>query len=65
MERAFAIDLSQVRVRETDSAAMGAGAYVQGNEIHFAPTTYDPTILGHELAHVVQQRAGRASGPEG
>ena len=38
---------------------------VQGNNVHFAPGQYSPEsgsgqkLLGHELAHVVQQRQGR------
>jgi hypothetical protein len=45
--------------------ALGAIAYTQGNDIHFAPGAYNPgtgagkQLLGHELAHVVQQRQGR------
>jgi hypothetical protein len=45
--------------------ALGAIAYTQGNDIHFAPGAYKPgtsagkQLLGHELAHVVQQREGR------
>src|SRR5207244_7839263 len=44
--------------------ALGAVAYTQGSDLHFAPGTYQPEtaggqqLLGHELAHVVQQRAG-------
>jgi len=44
---------------------LGALAYAQGNEVHFAPGQFKPDnqagqeLIGHELAHVVQQRAGR------
>ncbi len=44
---------------------MGALAYTQGNNVHFAPGQYNPSsqkgqeLLGHELTHVVQQREGR------
>jgi hypothetical protein len=50
---------------------MGAEAYAQGNELHFAPGKYDPDstagreLIGHELAHVVQQRQGRVDAPQG
>jgi len=44
---------------------MGAVAYAQSNDLHFAPGKYDPDspqgqkLIGHELAHVVQQSQGR------
>jgi hypothetical protein len=44
---------------------MGALAYTQGNDVHFAPGQYNPEsskgqeLIGHELTHVVQQRQGR------
>ncbi|HEX3474979.1 MAG TPA: DUF4157 domain-containing protein [Kofleriaceae bacterium] len=66
MERAFQADFSAVRVHEGEhAAALGARAYTQGNDIHFAPGQYQPhseagqALLGHELAHVVQQSQGR------
>lgn len=69
MERAFGADFSEVRIHEADSAAtaVGAKAFTQGSEIHFAPGEYDPgstlglELLGHELAHVVQQAQGRVA----
>jgi hypothetical protein len=70
MEQSFGADLSGVRVHEGGAAgAMGAQALATGNDIHFAPGKYDPNspqgqeLLGHELAHVVQQRAGRVKAP--
>lgn len=70
METAFATDFSAVRVHEGPQAsAMGALAYAQGADIHFAPGQYDPEsvrgqeLLGHELAHVVQQSRGRVAAP--
>ena len=72
MERAFGADFSAVRIHEGPQAeAMGALAYTQGDDIHFAPGRYDPVgpagqeLLGHELAHVVQQREGRVAQPQG
>ena len=66
MERAFGADFSAVRIHQGDrAAAIGALAYTQGTDIHFAPGRYDPSstagqeLLGHELAHVVQQSSGR------
>jgi hypothetical protein len=69
MERAFGADFSEVRIHEADAAAtaVGAKAFTQGSEIHFAPGEYDPgstlglELLGHELAHVVQQAQGRVA----
>lgn len=63
MEALFAADLSSVRVYQGHQAThVGAVAFAQGEHIHFAPGRYDPTsaagqqLLGHELAHVIQQR---------
>jgi hypothetical protein len=68
MESSFGSDFSQVRVHEDDRASqVGAQAYTQGNNIHFAPGQYSPgsetgqQLIGHELTHVVQQRAGRVT----
>lgn len=62
MEDAFGTNFSAVRIYEgARSKALGAQAYTQGNEIHFAPGEYQPhtksgqTLLGHELAHIVHQ----------
>lgn len=71
MERAFQTDFSTVRVHEGEHATqLGAAAFTQGENVHFAPGRFAPEsslgrqLLGHELAHVVQQRAGmvRATG---
>jgi hypothetical protein len=66
MEGSFGTDFSSVRIHEGPrSQALGARAYTQGNQLHFAPGEYQPgsesgqALLGHELAHVVQQRQGR------
>lgn len=66
MEGAFGADFSSVRVHESPhAAAMGALAFTQGTDIHFAPGQYAPgsqrgqELLGHELTHVVQQSQGR------
>lgn len=66
MEAAFGVDFSSVRIHEGPHAeAVGALAYTQGTNIHFAPGQYQPTsqrgqeLLGHELTHVVQQSQGR------
>lgn len=67
MEHAFGADFSDVAIHTESTRASNAGAlaYTQGTDIHFAPGQYDPysskgqQMLGHELTHVVQQKAGR------
>ncbi len=69
MEGAFGAGFSDVRVHPGSSraTALGAAAYTQGSDIHVAPGALlgagDDAGTGscsrHELAHVVQQRAGR------
>ncbi|MBL6449394.1 DUF4157 domain-containing protein [Fulvivirga sp. 29W222] len=67
MEGAFGASFEDVKVHSNSSQAkqIGALAYAQGNDIHFAPGQYNPhsvkgqELIGHELAHVVQQRQGR------
>jgi Domain of unknown function (DUF4157) len=55
----------------SEAASIGAIAFTWGSDIHFAPGQYNPHtphgqfLLGHELTHVVQQRAGRVSNPFG
>ena len=73
MERSFGgADFSGVSVHQDGRAdAMGAMAYAQGEHLHFGAGRYEPSshagqaLIGHELAHVVQQREGRASVPQG
>jgi hypothetical protein len=67
MENSFNSDFSDVKVHANSSKApeVGALAYTQGQDVHFAPGQFSPDtssgqkLLGHELAHVVQQREGR------
>ena len=68
MEDAFDADFSAVRIHQGERAsALGARAYTQGTDIHFAPGRYQPdspagqALLGHELTHVVQQSQGRVN----
>jgi hypothetical protein len=72
MESALGADFSDVRVHVgQEASSLGAIAYTWGTNIHFAPGQYNPNtiqgqkLLGHELWHVVQQRAGRVSNPFG
>jgi hypothetical protein len=72
MEGFFKSDFSGVRIHVGPQAsAIGAVAFTIGSQIFFAPGQYQPgspngqALLGHELAHVVQQRAGRVRNPFG
>jgi hypothetical protein len=68
MEAAFGVDFSAVRVHVGPQASrIGAIAFTTGNDLYFAPGRYQPEsvqgqqLIGHELAHVVQQRQGRVA----
>jgi hypothetical protein len=72
MESVFGAKFSDVRIHiGPEPAALGATAVTRGSHIYFAPGQYNPDsaqgqrILGYELAHVVQQRAGRVANPFG
>lgn len=72
LEAAFGAELSSLRVHVGGAApALGALAFAQGEQLHFAPGQYDPNsargleLLGHEVAHVIQQRQGRVGRPQG
>jgi hypothetical protein len=66
-------DLSRVRihtgVRAAEiCAALDARAVTVGDDVYFAPGTYDPTspagieLIAHEVAHVVQHQQGAPAG---
>ncbi len=62
MEAGFGVDFSEVRFHGGGSAAaasraIGAEAYTRGPDIAMAASP-TPQLVAHELAHVVQQRAG-------
>lgn len=67
MENSFGTSFADVNIHKNDESAtnMGALAYTQGNNVHFAPGQFSPDtqsgqeLIGHELTHVVQQREGR------
>jgi len=71
-ESAFGHDFSDVRIHRGSAAAssVGATAFARGTDIHFAPGRFDAAsqsgldVLGHELTHIVQQRAGRVAVPQ-
>src|SRR5262249_42300406 len=64
MERAFGADFGAVRAylggepARVGLAALGARAATHGDRVAFADPTPSRTLVAHELAHVVQQRAG-------
>ncbi|MFN3260856.1 MAG: DUF4157 domain-containing protein [Pikeienuella sp.] len=70
VEGSLGASFSSVRVHVgRQAAAIGALAFTMGEDIFFAPGQYQPKaaagrrLLGHELAHVLQQRAGRVRAP--
>jgi len=75
MSTRFGMDLSGVRVHTDPEAArisqqLQAVAFTRGQDIYFGTGAYHPEstsgreLLGHELAHIVQQRSSTApSGP--
>ena len=72
MERALGADFAAVRIHVgRQAAAIGALAFTSGSDIFFAQGRYLPQttegrrLLGHELAHVVQQRQGGVRNPFG
>jgi hypothetical protein len=72
MEQFLQTDLTSVRVHVGPQApSIGALAFTNGSNLYFAPGQYQPHtsrglyLLGHELAHVVQQRQGRVIGIPG
>lgn len=66
MEGHFKTDLSQLKVKpnSTEANALQAKAFARGSEIHFASGEYQPNttqgkeLIGHEVAHTVQQKKG-------
>jgi hypothetical protein len=74
METAFSADFSGVRIHTAAPAnaiahQVGARALTTGSHVLFGPGKYGPGtpagdhLLAHELAHVVQQRAGAVTNP--
>lgn len=67
MESAMNADFSNVKIHSGSHNAVnvGAQAFTQGNDIHFAPGKFDTNspagkeLLAHELVHVKQQGEGR------
>jgi len=65
-QKSFGRDLSNVKIHTNDKEAdnLGARAFTKGSEISFGSGEYDPkstegkSLIGHELAHVIQQNDG-------
>jgi hypothetical protein len=71
-ESFFNTSFADVRVHVGhEASSIGALAFTHGSDLYFAPGQYNPQstqgqqLLGHELTHVVQQRAGRVRNPLG
>jgi hypothetical protein len=72
MEALFQTGFPDVRVHVgSEPASIGALAFSHGSDLYFAHGQYHPDtphgqrLIVHELAHVVQQRAGRVRNPFG
>jgi hypothetical protein len=73
MEASFGASFADVQVHPDDErpGAIGTYAFTRGSHLHFMPGLYRPhtaagrRVIGHELAHVLQQRAGRVGRPHG
>ncbi len=70
-ERLFGADFSDVRMHRESTLSPGPlRAFTRGAHVHFAPTRFQPdtdtgdALIGHELAHVTQQRERRVT-PDG
>jgi hypothetical protein len=70
-EQQYGFDFGNVRVHSDPAAAtladqVQARAFTHGNDIYFAAGAFDPgapdgqRLIGHELAHVVQEKGGVA-----
>lgn len=65
VESFFGADFGTVRIHvAAEVSALGLRAFAFGEDLYFAPGHYEPAtregrrLLGHELTHVLQQRAG-------
>jgi len=76
LEERMDADFSDVRVHtgakaDQSARSIGAQAYTVGTDVVFSEGAYQPEtpsgrhVLAHELAHVVQQKAGPVSGTPG
>ncbi len=68
----FGYSVDNLEFRESsDVDALGAQAYAAGNVVHFRPGQFQPDtrqgqkMIGHEVAHVLQQAKGSVEGGAG
>ena len=66
MEQSFGRDFSNVRAytgtsAKTASTDLGANAYTMGSQIAFKSANPSPSLVAHELTHVIQQTEGPAA----
>ncbi len=72
MESSLGADFSDVKIHKNsqESKDIGAYAFTKGSDVHFAPGEFKPfslkgqELIGHELAHVVQQDSGNVKPTE-
>ncbi len=63
----FSLDQFHIQKNSSKATEMGALAFTQGSNIHFAPGQFQPNtrsgqeLIGHEVAHVYQQKEGRVT----
>ena len=63
MEQSFGMDFGNVRAHSDAGAAkandtLGSHAYAMGNQVAFKSASPSPSLVAHELTHVVQQTQG-------
>ncbi len=66
MENSFGQDFTNVNIQKNSQEAvdLNARAFTKGDSVHFAPGEFNPNsekgknLVGHEFAHVTQQRSG-------
>lgn len=66
MENSFGQDFTNVNIQKNSQEAvdLNARAFTKGDSVHFAPGEFNPNsekgknLIGHEFAHVTQQRSG-------
>jgi hypothetical protein len=63
MEQSFGMDFGHVRAHSDTGASkandtLGSHAYAMGNQVAFKSASPSPSLVAHELTHVVQQTQG-------
>ncbi|HEX4417529.1 MAG TPA: DUF4157 domain-containing protein [Kofleriaceae bacterium] len=70
MEQSFGMDFSHVRAHSDSGAAkandtLGSHAYAMGDQVAFKSASPSPSLVAHELTHVVQHSQGPAFKTDG